>query len=80
MKRDIDDSQDNDQLDDGSNDGSPDKKPQKRSRNDEEEVRLLIPSKVCFIVCLKNVWRFHSASSRILLLVASKYFGNTLSN
>ncbi|XP_055531933.1 heterogeneous nuclear ribonucleoprotein K homolog [Wyeomyia smithii] len=46
MKRDIDDSQDNDQLDDESNDNS-DKKPQnKRSRNDEEEVRLLIPSKM----------------------------------
>ncbi|XP_058831790.1 heterogeneous nuclear ribonucleoprotein K isoform X2 [Topomyia yanbarensis] len=45
MKRDNDDSQEEDQHQD-SNDNSDKKPPNKRSRNDEEEVRLLIPSKM----------------------------------
>lgn len=47
MKRDIDDNQENDLLLDDNNDNKLDKKPpNKRSRNDEEEIRLLIPSKM----------------------------------
>ncbi|XP_058457524.1 heterogeneous nuclear ribonucleoprotein K-like isoform X2 [Malaya genurostris] len=45
MKREIEDCQEEDQHNDG-NDNSDKKPPNKRSRNDEEEVRLLIPSKM----------------------------------
>lgn len=47
MKRENDENQDNDQHQDNNDDGDPSDKPaMKRSRKDEEEVRLLIPSKV----------------------------------
>lgn len=55
MKRENEENQDSDQHHDGSdNADTSDKKPMnKRSRKDEEEVRLLIPSKVKFLFFVK---------------------------